>query len=249
MNRFALILSILTLAMPASADEPTTVVATTYHRTFSHAHPVLKRIKPGEAVATRTIDSAGLDEKDVKRSEPFNPLTGPFFVEGAEPGDALVVRLNKVRLNRDWGWSAYRLGLFSLTPEVVEHIYPNDVHPDLVIKGRSTIVPWDIDRKANTVRLRTPKSQVHQARVPRQADARLHRRGAARAISRRRRGRRAPMAATSITTRSARERRSICRSIIPAACCSSATATLCRPTASRPGPGSRPRWTWSSSSS
>ena len=73
---------------------------------------------------------------------------------------------NKVRLNRDWGWSAYRLGLFSLTPEMVEHIYPNDVHPDLVIKGRSTIVPWDIDRKANTVRLRTPKSQVHPLEFP-----------------------------------------------------------------------------------
>ena len=117
-------------------------------------------------MATKTLDSAGLDEKDVKRSEPFNPLTGPFFVEGAEPGDALVVRLKKVRLNRDWGWSAYRLGLFSLTPEVVEHVYPNDIHPDLVIKGRSTIVPWDIDRKANTVRLRTPKSQVHPLEFP-----------------------------------------------------------------------------------
>ena len=72
----------------------------------------------------------------------------------------------KVRLNRDWGWSAYRLGLFSLTPEMVEHVYPNDVHPDLVIKGRNTIVPWDIDRKANTVRLRTPKSQVHPLEFP-----------------------------------------------------------------------------------
>ncbi len=166
MNRMTLALTLLALGAPAAADEPTSVVASTYYRTFSHSHPVLKRIKPGEAVATRTLDSAGLDEKDVKRSEPFNPLTGPFFVEGAEPGDALVVRLNKVRLNRDWGWSAYRLGLFSLTPEVVEHIYPNDVHPDLVIKGRKTLVPWDIDRKANTVRLRTPKSKVHNLEFP-----------------------------------------------------------------------------------
>lgn len=30
-----------------------------------------------------------------------------------------------MRLNRRWGWSAYRLGLFSLTPESVEGIYPN----------------------------------------------------------------------------------------------------------------------------
>ena len=166
MNRIALALSLLAVGSTAAADEPTSVVATTYYRTFSHSHLVLKRIKPGEVVATKTLDSAGLDEKDVKRSEPFNPLTGPFFVEGAEPGDALVVRLNKVRLNRDWGWSAYRLGLFSLTPEVVEHIYPNDIHPDLVIKGRKTLVPWDIDRKANTVRLRTPKSKVHGLEFP-----------------------------------------------------------------------------------
>ena len=166
MNRIVLAVSLIAVTASAAADEPTSVVATTYYRTFFHAHPVLRRIKPGEAVATKTVDSAGLDERGVKRSEPSNPLTGPFFIEGAQPGDALVVRLRKVRLNRDWGWSAYRLGLFSLTPEVVEHIYPNDVHPDLVIKGRKTIVPWDLDRKANTVRLRTPKSRVHDLEFP-----------------------------------------------------------------------------------
>ena len=159
-----LCLNIATSAV--SADEATNVVATTYYRTFSHAHPVLIRIKSGEVVSTKTLDSAGLDERAQKKSEPFNPLTGPFFVEGAEPGDALAVTLRKVRLNRDWGWSAYRLGLFSLTPEMVEHIYPNDIHPDLVIKGRNTIVPWDLDRKVNTVRLRTPKSQVHRLEFP-----------------------------------------------------------------------------------
>ena len=249
MIKIALAMTVLAVGSAAAADEPTSVVATTYYRTFSHAHPVLKRIKPGEVVATKTIDSAGLDEKDVKRSEPFNPLTGPFFVEGAEPGDALVVRLKKVRLNRDWGWSAYRLGLFSLTPEVVEHVYPNDVHPDLVIKGRSTLVPWDIDRKANTVRLRTPKSQVHHAGVPRASRCSAASAWRRRAISRRPRGRRGPTAATSITTRSARGRPSTCRSITPAACCSSATATPSRPTASRRARGSRRRWTWSSSSS
>ena len=40
-----------------------------------------------------------------------NPLTGPFYIEGAEAGDALVVKLRKVRLNRNWGYTAYRLGL------------------------------------------------------------------------------------------------------------------------------------------
>ncbi len=166
MTRIALAMTVLAAGSIAVADEPTSVVATSYYRTFSHAHPVLKRIKPGETVATKTLDSAGLDQKGVKQSKPSNPLTGPFFVEGAEPGDAIAVRLKKVRLSRDWGWSGYRLGLFSLTPETIEHVYPNDVHPDLVIKGRATIVPWDIDLKTATVRLRTPKSSVHPLEFP-----------------------------------------------------------------------------------
>ncbi len=53
MIRIALVLSLLVLGVSALAQEPTSVVATTYYRTFSHAHPVLKRIKPGEVVATK----------------------------------------------------------------------------------------------------------------------------------------------------------------------------------------------------
>jgi acetamidase/formamidase len=164
---FPLALAIsLAMAAPAAADEPTLVVATTFYRTFSHAHPVLKEIRPGETIATKTIDSGGQDEKGVKRSEPFNPLTGPFAVEGAEPGDALVVHLRKVRLNRDWGWSGYRLGLFALTPEAVEHVYSNQYKADLVRPGRSNLVPWDIDLRRNLVRLREPLSKVHPLEFP-----------------------------------------------------------------------------------
>ncbi|MCA1684686.1 MAG: acetamidase/formamidase family protein [Planctomycetia bacterium] len=165
-NRLAL--ALVTVFAPASAraGEPTRVTAATYYRTFSHAHPVLKRIRPGEAVATRTIDSGGQDERGVSRGDPFNPLTGPFHVDGAEPGDALAVRLKRVRLNRDWGWSAYRLGLFSLTPEAAENVYPSAYKPDLVRKGRSNLVPWDIDLRRNVVRLREPRSRAHPLEFP-----------------------------------------------------------------------------------
>jgi amidase len=146
----------------ATVGDSHTVVPTTYYRTFSRAHPVLQRVKPGDSIVTKTLDSGGVDEKDVQRSEPFNPLTGPFFVEGAEPGDALIVRIKALRMNRDWGWSAYRLGLFSITPDDVEHVYSNEYKPDLVRKGRSNLVPWDIDLAKQTVRLREPKS----AKIP-----------------------------------------------------------------------------------
>ena len=48
MHRIALAVavSLVTVATSFAADEPTRIVATTYFRTFSHSHPVLKRISP-----------------------------------------------------------------------------------------------------------------------------------------------------------------------------------------------------------
>ena len=152
----------------AATGETHTVAPSTYYRTFSRSHPVLRRVKPGDAIVTKTLDSGGVDEKGATRSEPFNPLTGPFYVEGAEPGDALVVEIRSLRMNRSWGWSAYRLGLFALTPEDVESVYSSHYKPDLVRKGRSNLVPWDLDLEKQTVRLREPKS----AKVPMEFAAR-----------------------------------------------------------------------------
>ncbi|HEY3129695.1 MAG TPA: acetamidase/formamidase family protein [Acidobacteriota bacterium] len=143
------------------------VVATQYYRTFSHTHPVLLRVKPGDTVVTKTLDSGGQDEKGVHRHpEPPNPLTGPFYIEGAEPGDALLVRFVKMKLNRDWGYTAYRLGLFSLTPEYVETVYSDRYKENLVRKGRSNLVLWDIDLNRNVVRLREPVSNKISLEFP-----------------------------------------------------------------------------------
>jgi acetamidase/formamidase len=133
-----------------------------YYRTFSHTNPVFLRIKPGDVIATKTLDSGGQNERNEQLSPPSNPLTGPFYVEGAEPGDALRITLRKVRLNRNWGYSAYRLGLFSLSADYIESIYPNRYKPDLVRKGRDNIIPWDIDLAHGTVHPREPAS----ARLP-----------------------------------------------------------------------------------
>ena len=142
------------------------IVATTYYRTFSAAYPVLLRIKPGDTVKTKTLDSGGQDLMGEHPSVPGNPLTGPFYIEGAEAGDSISVRLNKVRLNRDWGYTSYRLGLVALTPENVETVFSDDYKKDLVRSGRSNMVPWDIDIERKTVRLREPQSRVHKLEFP-----------------------------------------------------------------------------------
>lgn len=131
-----------------------------YYRTFYNKHPVKQRIKPGEVVATKTLDSSGKDWESKEVTDGPNPLTGPFYVEGAEPGDAVVIRFHKVRLNRDWGYSGYRLGLFSMTPEYIEKTYPPVYKRDLVRKGYAHYVPWDLDREKGMVRLREPGSKA-----------------------------------------------------------------------------------------
>jgi amidase len=134
------------------------VVAKEYYRTFSATHPVLLKIKPGDVVATKTLDSSGRDDHGDARSARGNPLTGPFFVEGAAEGDALRVHLRKLELNRNWGYSCYRLGLVAVTPEFIETMSPGNLYPDRVIKGYSNIVRWDIDLAQKVVRLRDPVS-------------------------------------------------------------------------------------------
>lgn len=149
------------LLAPAArpAVVPHTVTPAVYHHTFAARHPVLARIKPGDTVRTRTLDAGGQDERGLRRAEPGNPLTGPFFIEGAEPGDGLLVRLNRIRINRNWGWSGFRLLLNALLPEYVEGIYPADYKPDLIRKGRANLVPWDIDPERGLVRLREPAAR------------------------------------------------------------------------------------------
>jgi len=155
----------LILSLPLAAE---TIQAppSAFYRTFSHTNPVFKRIRPGDVVVTKTLDSEGQDEKSVQRIDPSNPLTGPFFVEGAEPGDALVVNFRKLRMNRNWGLTSYRMELIALTPEAVSSIYPGDSKKDLVRKGRGDLVPWDIDLARQTVHLRQPVSNSVKLEFP-----------------------------------------------------------------------------------
>lgn len=159
------ILLLLTAPFVAAQTQP--LVPATYYRTFSHTHPVLKRVRPGDVVATQTLDSSGRDlHGSVRHPESGNPLTGPFYIEGAAPGDAILVHLRKVRLNRNWGYSGFRLGLYALDPEAVEGIYSDKTRPDRVMPGRSNLVRWDIDLERRTVRLPDPASQHIRMQFP-----------------------------------------------------------------------------------
>ena len=196
------------------------IVAETYHNTFSRAHAPLARIRPGETIATKTIDASGRDETGtVRRRPPSNPLTGPFYVEGAEPGDALVVRFTQ-------GQDESQLGL--------ERLPARTVFADAGIDRRASIRtatrPTNLIRRARERRAvgSRPRAadrpaaradeRCHQAGVSGEADARMRRRRACGRLRADVRARQDPTAATSTTTKSAKARRSSCPSTIPARC-------------------------------
>ena len=144
------------------------IVATTYYRTFSKSYPVLATIQPGDSVVTKTLDSGGQDLHDEHLHETGNPLTGPFYVEGAEPGDSISVKLDTLALNRDWGYTSIRLGLVALNPDHVAEVFSNDYKMDLVRKNRSDLLPWDIDLERNVVSARYPESPGQVREFPAQ---------------------------------------------------------------------------------
>ncbi len=110
-----LTLLIVAVALPAMAEtyrfEPKV-----FYNSFSGAHPPALRIKPGDRVNTHTIDAGGRDATGTQRGQGPNPQTGPFYVEGAEPGDTLVVHLLRLETNRNTGYSGSLLAPYSVDP-------------------------------------------------------------------------------------------------------------------------------------
>ena len=108
---------LLTLALAAAACAEThRFEPTQFYNTFSGAHPPALRIKPGDHVVTYTIDARGVDSAGMKRGQGPNPETGPFYIEGAEPGDTLVVHLLRLETNRATGYSASLLAPYTADP-------------------------------------------------------------------------------------------------------------------------------------
>ncbi len=128
----------LLFALPGLA-ETHRVVGTQYFHTFSAAHPVLLRVKPGDTIVTKTVDSAGFDFSGTRRTKTHgNPLTGAFYIEGAEPGDALAVHVRRLRVNRATGYSGWHI------PAAGEPLPPKP-EPGAVYAGYDYLLPWVID--------------------------------------------------------------------------------------------------------
>ncbi len=88
------------------------------HSRWNRALPPRLNIQPGDTVHLECVDASGaqvnpkttLSEFLAMDRQRIHALTGPIFVERAEPGDVLQIDVLKVA-HRGWGWSSVIAGL------------------------------------------------------------------------------------------------------------------------------------------
>jgi amidase len=153
------------LSWPVLAAEHDYDPGDTVYFTYCFSHPPALRIAPGDTVRTSTRDASN-DVFSVSDETVFpkldlsavNPQTGPFYIEGAEPGDTLVVHIDRIELNRDWGWGASIPYFGALAPEYKTAMVTEPAPDRLFI--------WHFDRDKGVAILDLPNSRIGRVEVP-----------------------------------------------------------------------------------
>src|ERR1051326_435142 len=133
MRIVALVSICLLLCVVAYAQQPLQLKPTPKTVAWGYydaSTPPVMRVKSGDTVEIQTLitssptrlESAGVKPEDVEQSlrdiyrEVTNKgpgghiLTGPIFVEGAEPGDVLEVRIKQIKLAIPYAYNAFGPG-------------------------------------------------------------------------------------------------------------------------------------------
>ena len=124
-----------------------TFVPTNFYNSIGSHEPALF-ISGGETIVTETLDAHGYDREGIKRADAPNPMTGPFYVSGAEPGDSLLIRIDRIAMMRSSGWTFQVLS-------------PNVVNPSAVARfPERQKTDWIIDIPMQRARLSNPPSTL-----------------------------------------------------------------------------------------
>jgi acetamidase/formamidase len=147
------------------AQKHHTFKPTKYYFTYDAKHEPVLTLKPGDTLTTSTLDAFGnaITSDKQKASEivhlpDVNHQTGPFFVEGAEPGDTLVIHLLKIRPNRDYAVSTHLPHFGVLSGETYTAMLTDPLPEKTYI--------WKLDLDRNVGVLDLPQSQIGKVEIP-----------------------------------------------------------------------------------
>ena len=155
-----LVLCGLLVATPVSAVAQGTThkyKATAGVQTFAVRPPVLT-VKPGDRVETETFSREG-DYYNPKGPGPWPGEVGPFAIEGAAPGDTLVVRILKLTPNRD-------VAISSVAPNGISGVAADNRTRMLNDPLPAKRYVWRIDRQRMMGILDLPASASKRIEIP-----------------------------------------------------------------------------------
>lgn len=115
------------MAMPlGSLAQATAASVVSYQATLANVKYVYAsvapaaRLKSGDILDTNTLDCFGnaIQKQDdtLSMAKGDNPLTGPFYIEGAEPGDTLAVKILDIQVDGNQGIGAFAPGFGAINP-------------------------------------------------------------------------------------------------------------------------------------
>lgn len=145
---------------------------TKYYYTFGPHEPALK-LKPGDTLVTTTLDSEGNDvngemvspdmaqSSDVTEFYEANPLTGPFYVEGAKLGDTLALHIESINLTRDYAISKFPpgFGVLNIEDRIAGPTGLGDPLPEMFFR-------WELDLERSIGTLELPGSSMGKIDIP-----------------------------------------------------------------------------------
>jgi amidase len=145
MTRAIIVTLVWLAAVPVSAQQVVRYEPAEKDLKYVYATaPPVATLRPGDTLDTRTVDAfGGVIQKpgDTLASvKGDNPLTGPFYVTGAEPGDTLAVRILELTVDSNRGVGALAPGFGALNT--------TSYTPMLNASLPEKIWFYDIDRQA-----------------------------------------------------------------------------------------------------
>lgn len=156
-NKFLLVVALFaSLGVRGSAQQANV----RYHATidtvkylFGPAEPVA-RLKSGDVLETNTLDAFGnaiqKPGDTLSMAKGDNPLSGPFYIEGAEPGDTLAVKILDLQVDGNLGVGAIGPGFGAINSSKYTPVLNADLPERIWL--------YDIDHASNTATFRAHDS-------------------------------------------------------------------------------------------
>lgn len=142
-----------------------------YYYTYAPHEPAL-HIHSGDTVIAETRDAFGNDAAGNPMPEHMkqrivggslresNPAVGPIYVEEAEPGDLLAIKIERIALNRTWALSKQGPNFGSLTGEGPGRLLLYNEPIPLIY------YTWQLDLARNVGTLELPNSRLKRVEAP-----------------------------------------------------------------------------------